>query len=74
MTAKQAAKAMSEGAVLHVQFGAERFYWLTTKKGSRPVPSREAEQLINSGLLMIRDRGRFEGKCAQSYELNGRGA
>ena len=42
MTAKQAAKAMSEGAVLHVQFGAERFYWLTTKKGSRPVPSREA--------------------------------
>ena len=64
MTAKQAAKAMSDGAVLHVQFGAQRFYWLTTKKGSRPLAPKEAEQLINSGLLAICDRGLFEGMCA----------
>ena len=25
---------MAEGAVLHVQFGAQRFYWLSGSKGS----------------------------------------
>jgi hypothetical protein len=73
MTAKQAVKAMAEGAVLHVQFGSQRLYWLSGSKGSLRVEPREAEQLINSGLLEIRDRGLFEGMCAQTYVLTGGG-
>jgi hypothetical protein len=70
LTAKEIVKRMAAGAVLRVQFGCKRFYWLSDKH-TLPVETKEAEQLINSGLLKIRDRGLFEGMCAQTYVLAG---